>query len=236
MAMVAISIDPHQEHPMASRKTSPPKPAKAVVMKATVKPRPAKAVVKDLQTGLRDLQAIDPEHPWARLLKDAVVAIQEQQRLLGRVLTEQQAKDIAMSAQIAAIAIASRDGMSQVRGELEQIRTHLARFLDAGIRERSRDERIEMQLAGINERLKERSRDGRVVRHGKTITAEELSRQLDATERAKDEQICGLAAELGRVRAELEAARAPLDRRPMPPPRKSWRTNVAENATAAPLD
>jgi hypothetical protein len=176
MVMVAIPIDPHQEQSMASRKTSPPKPAKAVVEPK----RTAKAIVKDLRTGLKDLRAIDPEHPWAVLLKDAVVAIQEQQRLLNRALAvfhEQQATNLETPARLATVLQDSREGRVQVLGELEQIRAHLARFIDAGIRERGRDERIEAQLAGINERLKERSRDGRVVRHGKTTTAETLSRR-----------------------------------------------------------
>jgi chromosome segregation ATPase len=224
---------------MASRKTSPPKPAKTAV-----KPRSAKAVVKDLRTGIEDLRAIDPEHPWARLLKEAVAAIREQQRVLDAAIAMIQEQQVV---QLATFMKDSREGRVQLQGELEQIRTHLARFIDQGIRERGRDERIEAQLAGINERLKERSRDGRVVRHGKTTTAEELSRQLDAMERAKGEEVSTLRDEVKRLRSELEAAREtaktlegmafdPLDRRPMPPPRKSWRTTAAEGATAAPLD
>jgi hypothetical protein len=246
MMVVAVPIHHHQEQSMASRKTSPPKPPKAVV-----KPkRTAKAVVKDLQSGLNDLRAIDPEHPWAVLLKEAVAAIREQQRMLDRAMAvahEHIDINLDMPARLAAVLQDSREGRVQLQGELEQIRTHLARFIDQGIRERGRDERIEAQLAGINERLKERSRDGRVVRHGKTTTAEALSRELDAMERAKGEEVAALRDEVKRVRSELEAARAtsavlesmaadPLDHRRMPPPRKSWRTTAAESATVAPLD
>lgn len=212
---------------MASRKTSPP--------------RPPKAVVKDLRTGIEDLRAIDPEHPWAKLLREAVAAIRDDHlNFFATIKCVQEGLTIALME----VTREHREGMIQVRGELEQIRTHLARFLDAGIRERGRDERIEAQLAGINERLKERSRDGRVVRHGKTITAEELSRQLDAMERAKGEEVATLRDEIKRLRSELEAARATIldlesmaaDRRKMPPPKRSWRTTAAEKETAAPID
>jgi hypothetical protein len=114
-----------------------------------------------------------------------------------------------------------------------------ARFIDQEIRERVRDEQIDSQLAGINERLRERSKVDRAMHHGKMVTAEELAAKLDAMERAKGEDIAKLRGEVDRLRSELEAARATasaLDHRRMPPPRKSWRTTVAENVTAAPLD
>jgi predicted nucleic acid-binding Zn-ribbon protein len=220
---------------MASRKTSPPKPAKAAV-----KPRPAKEIVKDLRTGLKDLQAIDPEHPWARLLNEAVAAIRDDHLTFVAIIREVHA---ASAAGLAEVTREHREGMVQARGELEQIRTHLARLIDAGIRERSRDDRIETQLTGINERLRERSRGDRVIHHGKMVTAEEPSRELDATERAKstaeefvkesdvrerikDKEIKGLRCELSamerakaeeiatlrdeveRLRIEVNAARA----------------------------
>jgi hypothetical protein len=146
-----------------------------------------------------------------------------------------------------ALAQESREGKVQVLGELEQIRTHLARFIDQGIRERGRDERIEAQLAGINERLRERSKVDRVLHHGKMMTAEELARKLDAMEQAKDLEIATLRGEVDRLKSELDASRAtaatlermpldPIDRWPLPPPRKSWRTTVAKKVAAAPLD
>jgi chromosome segregation ATPase len=152
-----------------------------------------------------------------------------------------------MRAQFKNLSSDLQEGMVQVRGELEQIRTHLARFIDQGIRERGRDERIEAQLAGINERLKERSKVDRVIHHGKMVTAEELAKKLDAMERGMGEEIATLRGEVDRLRSELEASRAtvavlegmahdPLDHRRMPPPRKSWRATVAENVAAAPLD
>jgi chromosome segregation ATPase len=224
---------------MASRKTSPPKPSKVAV-----KPRQPKEIVKDLRTGIEDLKAIDPEHPWVRLLNEAVAAIRDDHlNFVATIKCVQEGLTIALME----VTREHREGLVQARGELEQIRTHLARFIDAGIRERGRDERIEEQLAGINARLKERSRDGRVVRHGKTTTAEELIRELEAVERAKGEELATLRDEIKRLRSELEAARAtlavlegmavdPLDRRPMPPPRRSWRTTAAEAVIAAPLD
>jgi hypothetical protein len=242
---------------MASRRTSPPKPAKAAV-----KPRPAKEIVKDLRTGLKDLQAIDPEHPWARLLNEAVAAIRDDHLNFVAIIREVHA---AFAAGQAEVTREHREGMVQARGELEQIRTHLARLIDAGIRERSRDDRIEAQLAGINERLKERSKVERVVYHGKMVTAEELSKnaeamermkgeeihglrfELSAMERAKGEEVATLRGEVDRLRSELDAARAtaaalekmavdPLDHRRMPPPKRSWRTAVAEKVTVVPLD
>jgi chromosome segregation ATPase len=222
---------------MASRKTGPARPAKAAV-----KPRPAKEIVKDLRTGLKDLQAIDPEHPWARLLNEAVAAIRDDHLNFVAIIREVHA---AFAAGLAEVTREHREGMVQARGELEQIRTHLARLIDAGIRERSRDDRIETQLTGINERLKERSREDRVLHHGKMTTAAALSKELDAMERAKGEEIATLRDEVDRLRSELDAARAtaaalekmaadPLDHRRMPATRRSWRTVVAE--TAAPLD
>jgi chromosome segregation ATPase len=216
---------------MASRKTSPPKPAKAAV-----KPRPAKEIVKDLRTGLKDLQAIDPEHPWARLLNEAVAAIRDDHQTFVAIIREVHA---AFAAGLAEVTREHREGMVQARGELEQIRTHLARLIDAGIRERSRDDRIEAQLTGINERLKERSREDRVLHHGKMTTAAALSKELDATERAKGEEVATLRDEVDRLKAELDAARAtadPLDHHRMPPPRRSWRTAVADGVTAASID
>lgn len=232
---------------MASRRTSSPKPSKDVdTPKRTIKPRYPKEIIKDLRTGIQDLQAIDPEHPWARLLKEVIAAIRDDH---SNAFAAIKCVQEAFIAGLMEITRESREGMSQVRGELEQIRSHLARFIDQGIRERHRDERIEEQLAGINERLKERSRVDRnaVLRHGKMMTAEELSGQLDATERAKDEQIATLRGEIDRLRSDLEAARAtatklesmalnPIDRRPMPSPRKSWRTTAAESVAVDPFN
>jgi hypothetical protein len=222
------------------KRTSAAESSKATVART----RLAKDLVKDLRTGIEDLQAIDPEHPWAKLLKEAVAAIREQSS--AAIRTNDNLAEI-MRAQFKNLSSDQRDGIVQARGELEQVRTHLARFIDQGIRERGRDERIEAQLAGINERLRERSKVDRVLHHGKMVTAEDLSRQVAAMEQAKGEEIATLRGEVDRLRSELEAARTtaavlegmandPLDHHRMPPPRKSWRTGVAKDVTATPLD
>lgn len=179
---------------------------------------------KPLKATIADPKPKDPEKACVKQIERVLSAIQLQRTLIQDVL---------------AMWSESREGMIQVRGELEQIRTHLARFIDQGIRERSRDERIEEQLAGINERLRERSKVDRVLHHGKLITAGELSRELDAMERVKGEEIATLRGEVDRLRSELEASRATaaaLNHGRMPPPKKSWRTTVTENVTAAPID
>jgi hypothetical protein len=225
-------------------------------------PKRTKATVAEKSRGtVEDPRPKDPEKACAKQVERVLSAIQRQHALILHVLAmgdegKQRSEGLARE---------SREGKVQVLGELEQIRTHLARFIDQEIRERGRDERIEAQLAGINERLRERSKVDRVLCHGKMLTAEELSRKLDATERAKGEQIAMLHNEMDatrkamggemtllrdeiiRLRSELEASRAtaavlesmandPLDHHRMPPPRKSWRATVAENMTAAPLD
>jgi hypothetical protein len=222
------------------KRTSATKSSKATVART----RLAKDLVKDLRTGIEDLQAIDPEHPWAKLLKEAVAAIREQSS--AAIRTNDNLAEI-MRAQFKNLSSDQRDGIVQVRGELEQIRSHLARFIDQEIRERVRDDQIDSQLAGINERLRERSKVDRVLCHGKMVTAEELSRKFTAMEQAKGEEIATLRSEVDRLRSELEASRAtaavlegmandPLDHHRMPHPRKSWRTTVAENVTAVTID
>jgi hypothetical protein len=194
-------------------------------------PKRAKVTVVDKSRGtVEDSRPKDPEKQVERVLS----AIRLQSILIRDVL----AMWDELKQRAEALAQESREGKVQVLGELEQIRTHLARFIDAGIRERGRDERIEAQLAGINERLRERSKVDRVLHHGKMVTAEELSRQVAAIERAKGEDIATLRSEVDRLRSELEAARcaAARDYGRMPPPRKSWRATVAEDVTAAPID
>jgi hypothetical protein len=214
-------------------------------------PKRTKATVAEKSRGtVEDPRPKDPEKACAKQVERVLSAIQRQHALILHVLAmgdegKQRSEGLARE---------SREGKVQVLGELDQ-----------EIRERGRDERIEAQLAGINERLRERSKVDRVLCHGKMLTAEELSRKLDATERAKGEQIAMLHNEMDatrkamggemtllrdeiiRLRSELEASRAtaavlesmandPLDHHRMPPPRKSWRATVAENMTAAPLD
>jgi hypothetical protein len=203
--------------------------------KRTSTSKPSKATVAE--------KTKDPGCSCVKQMERVLSAIQLQSTLIRDVLAMwNESKERAEG-----LARESREGMVQVRGELEQIRTHLARFIDQGIRERGRDERIEAQLAGINERLRERSKVDRVLHHGKMITAEALSKEAAAMERAKDEEIATLRGEVDRLRSELKAAIAtaavlegmandPLDHHRMPSPRKSWRTTVAENATAAPID
>jgi 23S rRNA pseudoU1915 N3-methylase RlmH len=195
-------------------------------------PKRTKATVAEKSRVIvEDPRPKDPEKQVERVLS----AIRLQSILIRDVLAMwNESKERAE-----ALARESREGKVQVLGELEQIRTHLARFIDQEIRERVRDEQIDSQLAGINERLRERSKVDRAMHHGKMVTAEELAAKLDAMERAKGEDIAKLRGEVDRLRSELEAARATasaLDHRRMPPPRKSWRTTVAENVTAAPLD
>jgi hypothetical protein len=217
-------------------------------------PKRTKATVAEKSRGtVEDPRPKDPEKACAKQVERVLSAIRLQSILIRDVLAMwNESKE-----RTEALAQESREGKVQVLGELEQIRTHLARFIDQGIRERVRDEQIDSQLAGINERLRERSKVDRVLCHGKMLTAEELSRKLDATERAKCEQIAMLHNEMDatrkamggemtllrdevdRLRSELEAARetaAAFDHHRMPPPRKSWRANVAESVTAAPLD
>jgi hypothetical protein len=207
-------------------------------------PKRTKATVAEKSRGtVEDPRPKDPEKACAKQVERVLSAIQRQHALILHVLAmgdegKQRSEGLARE---------SREGKVQVLGELEQIRTHLARFIDQEIRERGRDERIEAQLAGINERLRERSKVDRVLCHGKMLTAEELSRQVAAMEQAKGVEIATLRGEVDRLRSELEASRAtaavlegmandPLDHHRMPSPRKSWRTTVAENVTAAPID
>jgi hypothetical protein len=203
-------------------------------------PKRTKATIAEKSRVIvEDPRPKDPEKQVERVLS----AIRLQSILIRDVLAMwNESKERAE-----ALARESREGKVQVLGELEQIRTHLARFIDQEIRERVRDEQIDSQLAGINERLRERSKVDRVLCHGKLITAEELSRKFTAMEQAKGEEIAMLRGEVDRLRSELEAARTtaavlegmandPLDHHRMPPPRKSWRATVAENVAAAPLD
>lgn len=207
---------------MASRRTNPQKPTKDVAQPNPAnKPRSTKAVVKDLRTGVKDLQAIDPEHPWAKLLKEAIAAIRDVHSAhVNDVLVE------AVRAGCAKVAHNSEVGLSQVWGELEQVKVHLARFIDQGIRERNRDERIEEQLAAINERLKSRTRDERFVYHGRVFTVSNFAKEIDsivgkvekaAAERCeqaeaiaarKGEELDELHGELARLRSELNLAGA----------------------------
>jgi chromosome segregation ATPase len=207
-------------------------------------PKRSKATVAEKSRGtVEDPRPKDPEKARVKQMQSVLSAIQRQHALILHVL----AMGDESKERTEAWARESREGMSQVRGELEQIRTHLIRFIDQGIRERGRDERIEAQLAGINERLRERSKVDRAMHHGKMVTAEELAAKLDAMERAKGEDIATLRGEVDRLRSELEAARAtvaalegmtndPLDHRRMPPPRKSWRAAAAENVAATLID
>jgi hypothetical protein len=205
-------------------------------------PKPSKATIAE--------KPKVPDHPCMKQMERTISAIRRQHdSILHAVslLQEISLRSYDRDAALTEVTRESREGKVQVLGELEQIRTHLARFIDQGIRERGRDERIEAQLAGINERLRERSKVDRVLHHGKMITAEALSKEAAAMERAKDEEIATLRGEVDRLRSELKAAIAtaavlegmandPLDHHRMPSPRKSWRTTVAENATAAPID
>jgi chromosome segregation ATPase len=205
-------------------------------------PKPSKATIAE--------KPKVPDHPCMKQMERTISAIRRQHdSILHAVslLQEISLRSYDRDAALTEVTRESREGKVQVLGELEQIRTHLARFIDQGIRERGRDERIEAQLAGINEQLRERSKVDRALHHGKMLTAEELSRKFTAMEQAKGEEIATLRGEVDRLRSELEASRAtaavlegmandPLDHRRMPPPRKSWRTTVAENVAAAPLD
>jgi chromosome segregation ATPase len=219
-------------------------------------PKPSKATIAE--------KPKVPDHPCMKQMERTISAIRRQHdSILHAVslLQEISLRSYDRDAALTEVTRESREGKVQVLGELEQIRTHLARFIDQEIRERVRDEQIDSQLAGINERLRERSKVDRVLYHGKMVTAEELARELKAAEhssgeklesafavtRQKEGEISGLQNEIVRLRSELEAARTtaatlesmafdPLDRRPLPLPRKSWRTTVAENVTAAPLD
>jgi hypothetical protein len=212
------------------KRASTPKRAKATVADKS------RATVKESKPG-------ESERVCVKQMERLLSAIHLQSILIRDVLAMwNESKE-----RTEALAQESREGKVQVLGELEQIRTHLARFIDQGIRERGRDERIEAQLAGINERLRERSKVDRVLHHGKMMTAEELARKLDAMEQAKDLEIATLRGEVDRLKSELDASRAtaatlermpldPIDRWPLPPPRKSWRTTVAKKVAAAPLD
>jgi hypothetical protein len=212
------------------KRASTPKRAKATVVDKS------RATVKESKPG-------ESERVCVKQMERLLSAIQLQSILIRDVLAMwNESKE-----RTEALAQESREGKVQVLGELEQIRTHLARFIDQGIRERGRDERIEAQLVGINERLRERSKVDRVLHHGKMMTAEELARKLDAMEQAKDLEIATLRGEVDRLKSELDASRAtaatlermpldPIDRWPLPPPRKSWRTTVAKKVAAAPLD
>jgi chromosome segregation ATPase len=205
-------------------------------------PKPSKATIAE--------KPKVPDHPCMKQMERTISAIRRQHdSILHAVslLQEISLRSYDRDAALTEVTRESREGKVQVLGELEQIRTHLARFIDQEIRERVRDEQIDSQLAGINEQLRERSKVDRALHHGKMLTAEELSRKFTAMEQAKGEEIATLRGEVDRLRSELEASRAtaavlegmandPLDHRRMPPPRKSWRTTVAENVAAAPLD
>jgi hypothetical protein len=155
-------------------------------------PKPSKATIAE--------KPKVPDHPCMKQMERTISAIRRQHdSILHAVslLQEISLRSYDRDAALTEVTRESREGKVQVLGELEQIRTHLARFIDQEIRERVRDEQIDSQLAGINEQLRERSKVDRALHHGKMLTAEELSRKFTAMEQAKGEEIATLRGSRG---------------------------------------